>query len=252
MAHDYSVKSRSDDEVRQISKKTREFLGVADQHHVDVITCANQQHLKTEYGRKQLSLQIRPNSEMGEDDGSTSFGKGIVTIAIKQSVYDAAIMGEGRARNTFAHELGHAVMHDGPTMSRRTLGNVTPKYIKPFQSAEHQAKVFAPAFLINDAYAQTLADADEIAIAFGISLESAKIYFDQLTAERRRSPLGQRILQFAREFRESTMPAVPKIHYLNDPCNVCGNQTVFPVGTKFMCLTCDTVFDRFQDGDTIA
>jgi len=39
-------------------------------------------------------------------------------------------------------------------LPRRTVGNVTPKWIPAFQSAEHQAKVFAPALLVNDAIAE--------------------------------------------------------------------------------------------------
>lgn len=160
-------------------------------------------------------------------------------------------MGVGRSRNTFAHELGHAVLHEGAPKARRVGGNVTPKFIRPYQSAEHQAKVFAPAFLINDSHARTLGTAAEIAIECGVSLESATIYFESNSSSKR-AQLGRRIEKFARKYRESTMPPKQQIHFMCDPCNVCGNQTVFPIGIKFMCQTCDTVFDRFQDGDSVA
>jgi Zn-dependent peptidase ImmA (M78 family) len=124
---------------------------------------------------------------MGENDATTSYDKGVVTIAVKQTVFDAAFVGDGRARHTLAHELGHAVFHDGVKLARRSLGNVTPKWIEPCESAEHQARVFAAAFLINDAVAETLSNAEKISIEFGISLASARIYFEQIMIERDRS-----------------------------------------------------------------
>lgn len=188
---------------------------------------------------------------MGTADGMTSHGKDFVAIAIKQSVHDAAFMGDGRARNTLAHELGHAVMHNGVEMPRRALGNVTPKWLKskPFESAEHQVRVFAPAFLINDLIAETLTGANDISVEFGISLESATIYFEELTALRGRDAVAEKIRRIAEEFRESVKPVISKQHFINDVCTGCGRQTVFPVGAKFMCQTCDNVTDRFQDGD---
>jgi Zn-dependent peptidase ImmA (M78 family) len=190
---------------------------------------------------------------MGTADGSTIFGKGIVTISIKQSVCEAALMGDGRSRNTLAHELGHGVMHNGSEMFRRMNGNVTPKYIMPYESAEHQAKVFAPAFLINDAPAATLNSAEELSIQFGISLESARIYYEGLTEERERAENAERIKrmadQLAADFRASDPSNASKVRYIQEFCPVCSRQTVLPAGIKFMCANCDTVIDRFQDGD---
>jgi Zn-dependent peptidase ImmA (M78 family) len=176
--------------------------------------------------------------------------KDFVTIAIKQSVRDAAFMGDGRARNTLAHELGHAVMHNGVEMPRRALGNITARWLKskPFESAEHQVRVFAPAFLVNDLIAETLRSADDISIEFGISSESAKIYFEELTALRDHDVAAEKIRRME-EFRESVKPVTSKLHFINDACTVCGSQMVFPVGSKFMCQRCNNVSDRFQDGD---
>jgi Zn-dependent peptidase ImmA (M78 family) len=150
---------------------------------------------------------------------------------------------------TLAHELGHAVIHNGVEMPRRALRNITPKWLSPFESAEHQGRVFAPAFLINDLIAKTLSSADEISIEFGISYESAKIYFEELTALRDRGKTTEKIRRIADEFRQSVTSVASKPHFINEVCTVCGNQTVFPVGCKFMCQTCDNVIDRFQDGD---
>lgn len=248
---DYRVKGRSNLEIRQLAKKTRDFFGIAGERHVDVLACLASKSIWTVNGKKRLNFLVRPDLEMGNTDGMTSHGKDVVTIAIKQSVHDAAFMGDGRARNTLAHELGHAVMHNSIEMPRRALGNITPKWLKskPFESAEHQVRVFAPAFLINDLIAETLRTADDISIEFGISSESAEIYFEELTALRGRDLVAEKIRSIAEEFRESVKPVTSQLHFINDACTVCGRQTLFPVGAKFMCQTCDNVFDRFQDGD---
>jgi IrrE N-terminal-like domain len=246
---DYLVEGRSNLEICQLAKKTREFFGIDVERRVDVLACLASKSIWTVNGKKRLNFQVRPDVEMGTADGMTTHGKDVVTIAVKQSVHDNAFVWDGRARNTLAHELAHAVLHNGMEMPRSASGNVTPKWLKPFESAEHQAKVFAPAFLINDLIAETLSSADDISIEFGISLESAKIYFDDLTASRNRELSAEKVRRIAEEFRESVTPVISKLHFINDACTVCGHQTVFPVGSKFMCQTCDTVFDRFQDGD---
>src|SRR5579862_8649041 len=111
MSDDYRVKSRSDLEIRQLAKRARDFFGVSKHPRVDVLACLKGKTVWTVSGEKGLNFQTPPDTEMGAKDGSTSFGKRIVTIAIKQSVCQTALIGDGRSRNTLAHELGHAVMH---------------------------------------------------------------------------------------------------------------------------------------------
>jgi Zn-dependent peptidase ImmA (M78 family) len=250
---DYPVKARFDKEIKELAKQLREYFGVSDERRVDVIACAQQRSIWTVKGERGLRLDLRADDEMGADDGLTIYDQNTVIIAIKRSVRYAAYMGDGRARNTFAHEFGHAVMHDGAPKSRRTLGNDTFKFIRPFESAEHQAKEFAPAFLIHDEIAEKLGSAEEISVEFGISLESARIYFEELTDRRSRSRAAQSIQRMASEAHAVLSPAKSsgKLPFLTEPYSVCRNPTVFPIGHKFMCQTCDTVFDRFQNGDTI-
>jgi hypothetical protein len=250
---DYPVKPRSDEEVRKLAKKLREFFGVAADRRVDVIACAKSRSIWTVHGERELRLELRSDDEMGSDDGTTIYEDKLIIMAVKRSVHYAAYMGNGHARNTFGHEFGHCAMHDGAPKSRRTLGNVKFKFIQPFESAEHQAKVFAPAFLINDEVAARLGSAEEISIECGISLESATIYFRQLLEQRDRQKTAQNIRRMAEEARAVLSPSKPvhRVTFLAEPCSICRKATVFPIGHKFMCQTCDTVFDRFQDGDTI-
>jgi hypothetical protein len=250
---DYQVKPRSNSEVRRLAKRARAFFNVPDHRHVDVIACLKRPTIWTVTGEKRLNFQVRSNSEMGRSDGQTSYGNGIVTVAVKQSVYSAAVVGDGRARQTHAHELGHAVMHDGPNMARRELGNVTPNWLasEPFKSAEHQAKIFAPNFLINDPVAQTLTSAEAISIEFGISLESARIYFDEMMKERDRPKEAERMLHIADEFRKSVLHNTQEMNYIDEICEHCGKKMLIPLGVRYLCHTCGDVSDRFQDGDIV-
>lgn len=249
MADDYPAKPLSNREVRSFAKRLRGYFGVAGERRVDVLSCAAKRKIWTIKGERRLDFQVLPDGNLGGDYGLTTYGQNTVTISIRQSVSTDALMGVGRARNTIAHEFGHAVMHDGPPMARRVLGNITPRWLKPFESAEHQAKVFAAAFLINDAIEDMPHTADEISIEFGISVESANIYLDKLVKERNRERDAERMLRIAADFRAATMPAPAKIPYLSAICPICSHQTIFPVGVKFLCQTCETIFDRFQDGD---
>jgi Zn-dependent peptidase ImmA (M78 family) len=250
---DYPVKPRQDQEIKQLANRLREFFGVSHERRIDVIQCAQRRSIWTVKGERELRLELKPDEEMGPDDGLTTYVENTIIIAIKRSVRYAAYLGDGRARNTFGHEFGHAVMHDGAPKSRRTLGNKKYKFISPFESAEHQAKVFAPAFLINDEIAERLNGAEEISVEFDISFESARIYLEQLNKRRTRGKSVENIRRMADEVRTILSPrkTAPAITFLAEPCSACGHPTVFPIGHKFMCQTCDTVFDRFQDGDIV-
>jgi hypothetical protein len=133
---DYPVKLRSDQEIRRLAKRLREFFGVSNDRQVDVIACAQQRSIWTVNGERELRLDLQSDEQMGPDDGTTRYEENAIVIAIKRSVRHAAYLGHGRARNTFAHEFGHAVMHDGAPKSRRTHGNEKFKFIQPFESAE--------------------------------------------------------------------------------------------------------------------
>lgn len=120
-------------------------------------------------------------------------------------------------------------MHDGPPMSRRALGNAKFNFIKAFESAEHQAKVFAPAFLINDQIAERLTSAEKISVEFGVSLKSATIYFEQLSERRNRGKSIEKVRRMADEVREILSPPAlsSKNMFLAEPCSVCREHNRF-------------------------
>jgi Zn-dependent peptidase ImmA (M78 family) len=267
MSADYLVKQISNEECVALAKRARSFFGQSDAQYLDICDCLTKSEVWTVYGVRRLVLKIRPDEEMGKDDAVTIYADGVITITVKQSCWDAAKQKQVRPRQTLAHELGHAVqghveMRPDKPMARRQ--GAAGKYVSESQhssqyksaeglpaskSAEHQAKVFAPAFLINDKIAETLSSAQEIALAFGISLESAKIYFDQLVKKRDRKKSAERVRRSANEtiaILRSTVPTQPT--YLRDPC-ICGMRTLRWEGTKVRCNSCGFFGDWFQDGD---
>lgn len=251
MSDDYRDVSRKNSEIRELATRLRSYFGVADAERVDVLDCASRSEIWTVEGIKPLRFEVISDSQMSDDAGLTSYDGKTIIIQIARRIRHDAFLGDGFARNTVAHELGHAVMHfeklsRGAVMARRSAGNLTPKWISAFESAEHHAKVFAPAFLINEAVARSLTSIDEISVRFGISRSSAEIYFEQLQAEKDRPATAARFRRFVDDLI-APKPATP--NFLSDCCSVCTKQTVLPIGHKFMCMSCDTVYDRFQDGD---
>ena len=253
MSDDYRVKPRSDTEIRNLAQKARAEFGFANVSRLDPIACLKRDGIESAFGKKRLFFDVRPDAELGEDDAFTSYdffpdGRPFVRIIVKDSVYQQARLGLGRARMTLAHEIGHAIMHRGVRMARRTQGNLRYASIATYESAEHHARVFAAALLIHPTIAAALESDEEISVGFGVSIEAARIYLQERRTNAIRIETGRRISYFAKELRESGSPS-RTIHFLDALCLVCNEKTLFAVGHKIMCRTCDTVFDRPQDGD---
>ena len=257
MADDYLVKERSNDECRDLAKRARAWFGHGDAQYLDIRECLMKDKVWTVYGIRRLVLKIRPDEEIGKDDAVTTYADNAITITTKQSCWDGAQRKQGRPRQTLAHELGHAVQGHAemrPDKPMARLQGAAGKFVSPdnrpstfrsaeglpaSKSAEHQAKVFAPAFLINDKIAETLSSAKEIALAFGISLESADIYFEQLTKRRNRQASAHRVRQMA----DKTIAILSKRrasskepHYLDVPCPSCGLSTLVQIDNKGRCM----------------
>ena len=203
MSHDYRVKARSDEEVRSLARQMRTFFKTEKRYPVNILTCLRSGSVSTVFGVKKLEFRALPDEEVGGDDARTLVSRDAVVIQAKKSVVDRATLGVGRDRQTLAHELGHAVMHERPMMARATgaIGNNIPGYIKPYESAEHQAKVFAAGFLIIDSLATDFRTAEEISTQFGVSLESAMIFIDQREEDQRRKDSASLVGRMAEEFR---------------------------------------------------
>jgi len=83
-------------------------------------------------------FDVLPPEEMGQNEGLTIPDLGI--LQIRQDVYLAAANGDGRARDTMAHELGHFILHRGISLARRATKQALPRKT---EDSEWQADEFA-------------------------------------------------------------------------------------------------------------
>jgi Zn-dependent peptidase ImmA (M78 family) len=151
---------------------------------------------------------------------------------------------------TLAHELAHGVMHYGAPMYRHTdaAGPTQLSETSAAESAEHQAKVFAAAFLIEDTVAAKLSSPEEISTEFIVSIEAAEICYERLVAESEHAQSAERVRLSNEEFQARMREAEERrpeqtIQYTGDFCTVCGNATLIPMGIKLLCHTCGNVSD---------
>ncbi|WP_316236594.1 ImmA/IrrE family metallo-endopeptidase [Bradyrhizobium sp. SZCCHNR1015] len=255
---DFIVDPLRDTEVRSHAKAQRRFLGLEEAKRVDPLALEQVPEIWTVHGIKPFKLEVVSDEEIPTDSGLTVFDGSRIVAKIPRRIRHKAFMGDGYARYTIVHELGHATLHvhklmQGAALPRRREGNLTPSWIPKFKSAEHQAMVFGAAFLINDRSARQLTSADDVSVEAGISLAAARIYFEQVQEELARPAAAARVRRMADEARAVLSPKKPinTKAFLDALCTYCGQQKLFPVGHKFMCHACEKVYDRFQDGDDV-
>jgi len=253
VSDDKEVVGRSNEEVRRIAERTKAEYGVQRRHPVNIICCLESGTVPTIYGRRKLNFVTVEDNELENADGKTEFSQGEITIKVRRSVYRDAALGVGRARMTLAHELAHAVMHHGQPLFRLVgaAGSTKLAKEKAYSSAEHQAKIFAAAFLIHDREATKMQSAEEISVQFLVSLTAATYCFNRLQETREKQRSADRVRRMAEEVRTALLGnAAPKRKsFLETPCIACGATTLIPIGSKVLCDTCNFVGDQFQDGD---
>jgi hypothetical protein len=254
MTDDRRVKGRSDDEVRRHAKNSKVDYKVDRLYPVNVLRILRSGSVQTLFGRKKLVFVVVDDKELGAVDAKTEFSASTVTITAKRGVEERAALGVGRDRMTLAHELGHATMHSGEVAFRHTgaAGTTSLSAISAYESAEHQAKVFAATFLIHDELA-TGVTAEEISERFVVSLEAAQLCFERLQKKAERARSAERVMRMNQEVKAALLgPKPAQARYIEDVCTVCTRQTLVPRGTQVECETCGFKGDRFQDGDRAA
>jgi hypothetical protein len=251
VSDDYYVPKRSNKEIRAEALGAKKEYGAEKRRPVNIIRCLESRQILTRRGRKKLVYNVVDDVSMDGRDGKTEFTKDSVIISVKRTVHQMALWGDGRARMTLAHELGHGVMHYGATLYRNSnaVGATELSRTSAHESAEHQAKVFASAFLIDDEVAASLSSPEEISTEFLVSLEAAEICFERLTEEAEHALSAERIRLSNEDFQERMRIADKRqlsqkeLHYTGDFCTMCGNATLIPMGIKLLCHTCGDVTD---------
>jgi hypothetical protein len=199
MTDDFKVDGRSTKEIASISLAWRDTLGVADQWAPSVVSLLE---LRLPRIVKNFALVVRSDSEMGDAEAYTEFDPPHVTV--RGSVYAMALREDGRSRMTFAHELGHLVMHPGAAKLRSEVVHKPNHTIKFFESAEWQARKFASLFLVPDHIAIQFNSAHELADCCKVSVQAAEIRFRETAQLRKAKPVPDCITQALNSLRPNT------------------------------------------------
>ena len=250
---DRRVTRRSNDECREIANNTKLYYRIARVWPVNIGRILRSGKVLTLRGEKPLIYEIVADDVLGNKDAKTEVIGNSIKITAKQSIDSQATWGVDRPRMTLAHELGHAVMHAtaGVIDHRATgaTGMTTISKINASESAEHQAKVFASAFLIDDKRAAELGSPRDISTEFVVSLLAAEICFERLQEEAERAAAALRVMKSNQDF-QALMQQLAKPHkYLDVPCISCKRPTLVPLGHKIFCQTCHYKGDNPQSGD---
>lgn len=250
MSVDKRVPGRSDEEVRRIAERTKTEFAVSRRRPVNILRCLESGSVATCYGRKKLLFLVVDDEELPGADAKTEFRKDAVVITTKRSVRHDAELGVGRARMTLAHELAHAVLHHSVPLFRLVGASGATELAKvtAYESAEHQAKVFAAAFLIHDEDAAQMKDAAEISVEFGVSLQAAEVCFERFRVKAEHTRSAQRVRKIA---DEAIAALTRKTKYLDQVCTICRQRKLVSFGNKVRCENCKYTGDQFPDGDKL-
>ncbi|WP_299855347.1 ImmA/IrrE family metallo-endopeptidase [uncultured Roseobacter sp.] len=164
-SNDFIVPPRKWAEIGGIADNLRHSLGLLEEPSVPVIEIIEQvldQRLDL------VRFEVGSRKEMGSAEGYTCPNGEF--IMLREDVYHSACAGEGRARFTCAHELGHWAMHTNIPLARAKSGDGTPS----FRLAEPQANQFAAEFLMPASFISHIDDEDDIMLRFSVSWEAAR------------------------------------------------------------------------------
>ncbi len=125
---------------------------------------------------EEISLEVCTYAEMDGAEGLTCPRGEFIRFRV--DVYDEACTGGVRARFTFAHELGHLLLH---TDAEKPLARApSSERLKPFRSAEKQANRFASTLLMPTRHIAPFDNPEDLMQRFGVSRPAARFRIDDL------------------------------------------------------------------------
>lgn len=241
MSEDRRVVRRQDHEIRRLASQTKEDYATPRRRPLNIVRCLQSGTILTCRGRKSLDYRVVDDAEMGMDDGKTEFTSDSVIISVRRGVHQNAIWGDGRSRMTLAHELAHGVLHYGDPLYRESgaSGTMSTPRLRLEDSAEHQAKVFASAFLIDDVVVEELTSPDEVSVEFLVSYEAACICFDRVHRAKHRREEGAERVRLANErFQADMRPREQhQLAYSAQACPEC-QTNMLRISFGLLCLEC--------------
>ena len=123
---------------------------------------------------------------MGDAEAYTELNPPI--IVVRESVYWQGKRNDGRAQMTFAHEFGHLVLHPGASKPRMESGNFSRVQLRPFESAEWQARKFAAYFLLPEHIVRQFSTLRELSECCHVSYQAAEIRFAEVAHIKKTTP----------------------------------------------------------------
>ncbi|QTG16558.1 ImmA/IrrE family metallo-endopeptidase (plasmid) [Agrobacterium tumefaciens] len=163
-SQNFVVPPRSWDSIGQVADQFRRNLGLESTPYMPVIDILEK---VLDNQLNFVRFEVGDDHDMGGAEGLTDPNGEF--IIIHQDVYEAAVNGDGRARFTVAHEIGHLFLHTGIPLARASNDGS----IKPFRMSEPQANQFAAEFLMPRHLSLRHYSRAELCTVFGVSEEAA-------------------------------------------------------------------------------
>lgn len=135
------AKPRSTKNIEMIAEQIRATLNLKNDLYFPVVEFIENilPNVDTEFNYNYCSKDDMPPNTYAYYNSTEN------VMHIREDVYEAACMGDGRHRFTLAHEIGHYLLHsEGVCLSR----SVSVSEIKPYFNPEWQANTFASALLM--------------------------------------------------------------------------------------------------------
>jgi Zn-dependent peptidase ImmA (M78 family) len=223
-----------------------------------------------------------PDNELTDAEGM--YDPRVNTIFFPERAFKRLDSGDPRINFSVAHELAHYVLNHQAIRFRRAEKKLYERAAPNIQREEREANQFAAFLLAPDALCNDCKSVLDFMLKFGLSRHAAEIRKEEYDRHLRRitgqpRPLTPNVidllqhlrskgnnvkiledpvrprqlapLSVARQQAHGAITQERRSRYMAGVCTVCRNTTVFPLGHKFKCDTCHTVFDQFQDGDIV-
>jgi Zn-dependent peptidase ImmA (M78 family) len=176
MSSKYKATAMATTDIRSIAKMFRKCCGLQGCEWVPVITILEKIMGKIYPG---FEWSIAYENEMSEE-GKTYPGAN--EIRIRQDVYVAACKGDGRARFTVMHEIGHFILHSTHRIALCRLEN--GERLPPYEDPEWQANTFAAECLMDVDVIRGM-DFLQISNVCGVSWSAAQTRVNKLKGGRK-------------------------------------------------------------------
>jgi hypothetical protein len=130
-----------------------------------------------------LKVRVVPDAVLPNKVDAQAFPRRSL-VKIRRGIQDGLLRGDGGARWTLAHEMGHVILQH-PRRPYRTRNETVKK--KRDGISEREANIFAAELLSPRHLAQKHRTIDDLRAAFQISSNAARIRFQELEDDKRRA-----------------------------------------------------------------